>query len=128
VNEETVRCNARGYGLEELKINIKGLDGFTILDHSNVRFGDKNGAPCLTAGICKGLFEETGFDINDVIQNNPRVEKVTVNRVLKELRTLDDKKCEKTLIEVLDTEVGGVKFNHTRSLAAEVLPASSCTF
>jgi hypothetical protein len=129
VNDRTVKCSALGYGAAELKINIKGLDGWTILDHSNDRFGDKSGLPCMTAGMCKFPFEEQGFEINDVIQNNPRVEKVVVHRVITETRELNrDGFCARSLVETLETTVGGIKFNHARYLEDKVLPKMSCNF
>ncbi|MBY0416242.1 MAG: hypothetical protein K2Q18_18860, partial [Bdellovibrionales bacterium] len=68
VNNETVICSAKGYGLEELKINIKALDGWTILDHSNIRFGSLSKLPCMTAGACKPRWNQNagGFSIDDV--------------------------------------------------------------
>lgn len=141
VNTDTVICSAKGYGLEELKINIKGLDGWTILDHSNLRFGDNSGLPCMTAGACKLPWNENSkdFSIDDIIQSNPRVEKVEVFRELTEARRLvrtqagdqsnDPLRCEKSLIEKLRAVIGGVTFNHARATATtEVLPNEACKF
>lgn len=132
VNNVTVKCSALGYGAEELKINIKGLDGWTILDHSKDRFGDKSGLPCMTAGMCKFPWAQPGdegFEINDVIQNNPRVEKVVVHRVLTETRELNTEGlCARSLVESLETTVGGIKFTHKRYLEDKVLPKISCNF
>lgn len=129
VNDETVRCSAFGYGMRELKINIKALDGWTLLDHTNLRFGEINPAPCMTAGACKGNLGplKIGFSIDDIIQGNPRVEKITVNRQVLEVKyPLDNESCQRSLVENLETVVGGVKFHHSRTLPAEVLPLSSC--
>lgn len=133
VNNKTVLCSAKGYGLAELKINIKALDGWTILDHSNLRFGDRSGLPCMTAGACKAPWDESGFEIEDVIQANPRVEKIIVNRELTETRTLetDDQgsRCIRFLTESLDTVVGGISFKHVRDTSTtEPLPAKACKF
>lgn len=129
VSNKTVRCSAKGYGLEELKINIKGLSGWTMLDHSNRKFGD-GGEPCMTAGMCAGDLG-AGLSIDDVLQNNPRTEKITVFRKLTESRNISNESsadCLRTFTENLKTTVGGVAFNHTRMSGQDVLPAEACTF
>jgi hypothetical protein len=129
VSNKTVRCSARGYGVEELKINIKGLSGWTMLDHSNRIFGD-SGEPCMTAGMCAGAFGD-GFSIDDVLQNNPRTEKITVFRKLTESRHISNQSsddCLRTFTEELKTTVGGIAFDHKRSSNQDVLPAEACTF
>ncbi|MBC7712772.1 MAG: hypothetical protein H7177_05510 [Rhizobacter sp.] len=137
INNETVLCSAKGYGLAELKINIKGLDGWTILDHSNSRFGDERGLPCMTAGACSFGGRNDGFSIGDIIKNNPRTEKIVVNRELIETRTMvtaeagneTDLVCQRSLTEKLNTVVAGVKFNHSRTTATlEPLPSTACHF
>lgn len=121
--------------MAELKINIKALDGWTILDHSNGRFGERNDLPCMTAGACKPSWdpEGRGFEIEDVIQSNPRVEKIVVHRKLLEVRNLLDnsdgtKTCFRNLREELNTVVGGIPFFHTRLSPEEQLPARACKF
>jgi hypothetical protein len=133
VNEETVICSAIGYGQAEVKISIKELDGWTIFDHSNASFGDGKGLPCMTAGICKKPWTKVGFSIEDVIQNNERVEKIVVDRELVETRILvrDEnqfRSCQRTLTENLRTVVGGIPFTHSREGAEQSLPESACTF
>lgn len=129
VNNQTVRCSAKGYGVEELKINIKGLNGWTMLDHSNRKFGD-SGEPCMTAGMCSSSWMD-GLKVEDVLQNNPRTEKITVLRTLTERRyisSLDSNDCLRSFKEDLKTKVGGVEFNHTRVSREDDLPAEACTF
>lgn len=133
INNTTVLCSSLGYGMKELKINIAGLDGFTILDHSNIRFGDREGLPCMTAGACKRVANDHGFSIQDIIQNNPRNEEIIVHRELKEVRYLTERDggqvCTKALVETLDTVVAGIPFFHQRSsVTDEFLPASACKF
>jgi len=128
VSDKTVLCSALGYGNAELKINIAALDGWTIFDHSNVRFGDKRALPCMTAGECKEPWKEDGFEINDVLQNNPRSEKIVIQRELTESRTLFDNACVRSLRERLSTVVGGIPFHHERYGAESTLPAIACTF
>lgn len=133
VSNETVLCSALGYGLEELKINIEALDGWTILDHSNIRFGDTRGLPCMTAGHCKRFSRTGGLTVDQVVQNNPRVETIVVNRILTETReesvNVDGEKvCFRGLREDLSTVVGGLPFLHSRFGASEELPANACTF
>ncbi len=131
VNEETVLCSALGYGLEELKINIAGLDGWTILDHSNIKFGDTRALPCMTAGHCKRRANGPGLSVDSVLQSNPRVEGIVVNRVLVEVRNegtneFDEKVCYRTLREELKTIVGGVPFFHVRMSPSEEFPLNAC--
>ncbi len=133
VSNKTVRCSALGYGMAELKINIVGLDGWTILDHSNVSFGDDSDLPCMTAGRCKRFDRDGGFSINDVVQNTPRTERILVNRILTESRvesvgTGGEKVCFRSLTEALSTVVGGIAFNHQRFGASEELPLKACHF
>lgn len=133
VSKETVLCSAVGYGQEELKINIAALDGWTILDHSNSRFGDLRGLPCMTAGLCKKRWNNSDLTIDSVLQNNPRVENIIVHRELTEIREVgtnaDDKKvCYRKLTEQLDTVVGGIPFSHLRYSDLEERPLSACTF
>lgn len=135
VSNKTVICSALGYGMAELKINIKALDGWTILDHSNSRYGDRDGIPCMTAGACKPSWdpEGQGFKIEDIIQNNPRIEKIVVKRKIIEVRNLFDneqgeKSCFRNLREELETVVGGIPFFHARVSPSEELPAKSCKF
>jgi hypothetical protein len=136
VNDQTVRCSSRGYGLEELKINLKELDGKTVLNHSNVLFGDLKPEPCLTAGVCKYVFPELpdlpGFEVSDVVQNNPRVESIIVKREIIEKRELitvdDEQKCQRSISEKLHTIVGNIAFDHIRFGLLEKFPASFCNF
>jgi hypothetical protein len=133
INYETVLCSAVGYGGSELKINIKALDGWTILDHTNLRFGERSGLPCMTAGACKYQFSDVGYTVDDLVKNFPRIEKVVVNRELIETRTLvkigDQLKCSRMLSESLNTVIGGIPFFHRRSIGtSEPLPQSACSF
>lgn len=137
ISSETVLCSAKGYGLEELKINIRALDGWTILDHSNSRFGDLTGLPCMTAGACSFPGRKGGFKVEDVLQNNPRVEKIIVNRELIETRQMvtaeagSENKlvCQKSLTEKLNTVVAGIKFAHSRTTTtSEPLSDEACHF
>lgn len=121
INTSTVICSAIGYGSNELKINIKALDGWTLLDHSNLRFGSQSPLPCMTAGSCKMWFpDDTGFSIDDVLKNNPRTEKILVKREVIESRNLEVrnsvKYCSRSLTEKLDTLVAGISFHHQRTI------------
>jgi hypothetical protein len=120
INTSTVICSPKGYASDELKINIKALDGWTLLDHSNLRFGSRSSLPCMTAGSCKGVSSETGFSIDDVLKNNPRTEKILVKREVIESRYLEVrnsvKYCSRSLTEKLDTLVAGIPFHHQRTI------------
>lgn len=129
VNAGTLFCSGIGYGINaQLKINIPALDGWTVLDHTNIASGDFRNLPCLTAGYCKDFRNQEGLEIEDVLQGNPRTEKIVIFRKLIEKRELAKNECEKTLIETLETKVGGVRFTHKRSIEAETLPSEACTF
>ena len=133
VSNDTVRCSPIGYGMfSELKINMQALDGWTLFDHTNISFGDKNIA-CMTAGKCKGPAIKNGFDLDDLIQSNPRVERVEVHREVVEVRTIIEsansfKICQRRLVENLKTNIGGIKFTHTRGGAEQDLPEDACFF
>lgn len=133
VNESTVLCSAKGYGLEELKINIKSLDGWTLLDHTNIRFGSESRLPCMTAGACKSPISgnTTGFSIDDVIRNNPRTEKILVKRQVIESRRISNRDnetfCSRSLTEKLETVISGIPFHHQRIInTGETFPTSEC--
>lgn len=134
IDRTHVRCSARGYGLAELKINLEGLDGWTLFDHTNDQFGDRTGLPCMTAGACKAEWdpEGGGFSIDDIIQGNERTEKIVVHRKVTEIRQLsiDDGQqvCIRLLRENIDTVVGGVPFTHVRVGAEDKFPARACRF
>ncbi len=130
INDKTVKCSHLGYGVSELKINIEALNGWTMLDHSNVIFGDVKGLPCMTAGSCKGAFWD-GFEVEDIILNNPRTEEITVQREYIEIRNLDIKnndKCLRNFKEILQTNIAGIPFKHLRWSSEDVMPAAACTF
>lgn len=131
VSVATVRCSAIGYGGEELKINLAGLDGWTLFDHSNSGFGDINGEPCMTAGLCKTPWGGDGFSVEDVIQNNPATEMVTVLRTVKEVKveTRDQHNrevCQRSLHEELQTTIRGIRFHHLRSGFDQNFPVEVC--
>lgn len=131
VSVSTVRCSHIGYGSAELKINLAGLDGWTIFDHSNAQVGEF-GEPCMTAGMCKRTpTAKNGFTIDDLIQNNPGNEVITVQRQLIESKqeTKDgegNEICQRSLVENLSTTVRGIKFAHTRYGAHEIFPIEAC--
>lgn len=126
INRTTLRCSALGYGLSELKINLKGLDGWTLLDHSNRRFGEFNGEPCMTAGACKEFdFQEGGFDLDEILRNNSGTERVVVHRIVKESKSIitdhhKRERCQRTLIEELKTKAAGIDFFHQRAISEEL--------
>ena len=129
INNKTVRCSSVGYGAPELKINLVELKGKTIFDHSNARFGEFLG-PCMTAGFCQG-FGAQGLKIEDVIQNNPRTEKIEMEQTLTVTRSLNEQEggglsCVKTLKEDLKTKIAGLEFHHSRSGVVEILREEAC--
>lgn len=133
INKQSVICSSLGYGMRELKINIAELDGWTLFDHSNLRFGDRAGLPCMTAGVCRDRFNQDGFSIDDILQNNPRTEKIVVQREVAETRYVDTsannvKVCFRVLAERLTTKLAGIEFNHIRSGEVTELPERACTF
>lgn len=132
VDRKHVRCSARGYGLAELKINLEGLDGWTLFDHTNDNFGDRTGLPCMTAGACKNGSWDDGISIDDIIQGNERSENIVVNRKVTEIRELSKENgedvCIRLLRENIDTQVGGIPFTHVRVGAQETFPARACRF
>ena len=133
LNTLTVRCSSFGYGMRELKVNIAGLDGWTLFDHTNILFGDKSDLPCMTAGACRLGNREGGFSVDDILQQKPRTERIVVNREVAENRFIGDnnnqvKVCFRVLAERLQTVIGGVEFTHTRTGEVLELPTKACTF
>jgi hypothetical protein len=131
VSLQTVRCSQIGYGSEELKINLAGLDGWTLFDHSNNASGDLNGQPCMTAGICKAPWHNNGHTIDDVVQNRPGTETVTVVRKVIEVKTETKNAdnidvCQRSLREELATTVRGIAFHHVRTGFDQDFPIEVC--
>ena len=138
LNVSTVRCSAIGYGGSELKVSLKGLDGWTLFDHSNINKGDLSGQPCMTAGLCK-MFpgQKVALSISDILAGGDRTETVVVRRQIVEVKevTKDAKNkdvCSRHIEERLATEVtkadgtGKIKFNHLRFGIEETFPLSVC--
>jgi hypothetical protein len=123
VNETTVRCSEKGYGLSELKVNIHDLDGWTILDHSNAAFGEFNGEPCMTAGACKSPISRNGFDLQDILSKAPDSTKAIVERTIVEKKevTVDGENnvCRRTITENLKTKILNIDFHHSRSFSQD---------
>lgn len=132
VSRKTVRCSHFGYGMSELKINIASLDGWTLFDHSNIRFGDRSDLPCMSAGACQSFNDEPALSIDDVIQGNERKEKIIIEREVIETRIVTEseagKVCSRFLTENLKTIIGGVPFTHSRGGAEQTLPLKACHF
>ena len=133
VSTSTVRCSAFGYGMAELKINLHGIDGWTLFDHSNLRVGDVSGEPCMTAGACRDAEPETGFSIDDLIKGRPGLETVTVDRqvvevkqVLKQSADQGGDVCMRSLREELHTVIRGITFNHQRAGENQKFPLKAC--
>jgi hypothetical protein len=130
VSLATVRCSHFGYGLRQLKINLSGLDGWTVFDHTNSHVGEF-GEPCMTAGLCKPEFAGNGFSLNDLIQNKPGHEVISVQRQLIE-RKYESKDqnnvdvCIRILTENLATSIRGIKFKHSRSGAVQTFAIEAC--
>lgn len=130
VSQGTVRCTDIGYGAEELKINLAGLDGWTLFDHTNSHVGEF-GEPCMTAGRCKAPWNKEGFTIDDVIQNRPGTEVITVQREVLEIKIVKvdsqgNQVCERSLQENLKTVVRGIEFRHIRGGAEQDFPIEVC--
>jgi hypothetical protein len=127
VSVETVRCSMLGYGTGLLKINLSGLDGWTLFDHSNAAVGEF-GEPCMAAGRC-----ELGDDkaVNDLIGNKPGSETITVLRQVLEIkRESKDEQgndvCIRSLQENLNTTVRGTAFKHSRTGADQTFAIEVC--
>jgi hypothetical protein len=130
VSVNTVRCSEVGYGAQELKINLAGLDGWTLFDHSNAQ-ADEFGEPCMTAGRCKATWNKDGFTIEDLIQNRPGTEVITVQREVIEIKQVTQDHqghlaCERSLQENLVTSVRDITFRHTRWGAEQSFPVEVC--
>ena len=130
VSAVTVRCSEVGYGAQELKINLAGLDGWTLFDHSNAQVGEF-GEPCMTAGQCKAPWNKEGFTIDDLIQNRPGAEIITVQREVLEIKQVTQDRegnlgCDRSLMENLVTSVRGITFRHTRWGAEQSFPIEVC--
>lgn len=138
LNTSSVRCTVVGYSMPELKINIKGLDGWTIFDHTNIKAGDFSGSPCMTAGYCPLFGGNDGFKVEDIISTGERTERIKINREIVEVKLIqdkpssDEKVCSRHIEERLKTAVtradgtSDIQFKHTRTGVYEIFPLSVC--
>jgi hypothetical protein len=138
LNQTNVRCSAIGYGLAELKVNIKALDGWTLFNHSNINSGDLQGLPCMTAGACKRFDnDKNGLSIEDIILSGTRTETIKVNRQIVEVKTKMKNEenmdvCHRRVEERLQTSVtrengnGKINFTHVRFGIDENFPLEFC--
>ena len=127
VSEKTVRCSELGYGSGLLKINLVGLDGWTLFDHTNSHVGEF-GDPCMAAGACRVGDSTVAEFIN---KGGPGTEIVTVQRTVLEhkLETKDQNGqdvCMRSLQEDLSTSIRGEKFLHTRYGAEQIFSIEVC--
>lgn len=134
VSTETVRCSEIGYGAKLLKINIAALDGWTLFDHSNNQFGEF-GEPCMSAGQCKAVWNPDGLTVESLVQNNPGLETITIEREVIESKHIgqvhngnggETEACIRQVTENLKTTVRGIDFTHSRTGAVEQFDVKVC--
>jgi hypothetical protein len=123
VDSQNVRCSGLGYGREELKISVPALAWWGVFDHRNA--GETQ--PCMTAGPCASPWWD-GLSVDDLIQDRPGPETVTIQRELVETFLVDHQRqhCERSLTENLTTELRGLNFRHSVSKDIGSLPFQSC--
>lgn len=93
-----------GYGqIEVLKVIVPELADVTFLNHRNPTAG----------GPCLATYETSSVD--DIIQNNPSVERVRFKISLSKSTYADttNKKCYVTMTETVTGKIRGFEFNHT---------------
>lgn len=127
ISDHTVRCSDLGYGSGFLKINLVGLDGWTLFDHTNSHVGEF-GDPCMAAGACRVGDASVQNFIN---KGGLGTEVVTVSRVVQEHKT--EKKdqsgqdvCVRSLQEDLSTTIRGERFLHMRAGADQTFSVEVC--
>ncbi|MFA6238949.1 MAG: hypothetical protein WC635_16550 [Bacteriovorax sp.] len=137
LDPSTVRCSAFGYGMAELKINIKDLDGWTLFDHSNINSGDRSRVPCMTAGSCKKFDGDKGFSVEDILNGANESEHILIDRQVVEVKVVSKDEngkdvCSRHIEERLSTSVtrgdqsGVINFHHIRSGLFETFPILVC--
>lgn len=105
---QTVRCNALGYGVEELKISVPDLDVLAHFDHRV----ESEGTPCMTAGACSETLTPASL-----IDSSRPLEVAQIRVVLTETVVLypEHETCGRDLVETVTTTVRGLAFSHERS-------------
>ena len=124
LNTDSVRCSHIGYGAEELKISVPALKHLAVFDHANV--GESE--PCMTAGSCKASWNTDGHTVEDFLAIVSGPQLATIERVLTESFTVnfDQRTCNRSMSEFLETSVGGVKFTHLVFKRIGDLPFEIC--
>lgn len=105
ISKTKLRLSLAGYDTPTVKVLIPELADVTILDHRN----PGESAPCLaTIGT---------YEPNDVIQNNPSIERVSFDITLDRhaYPDLEKKVCYVELTESVVGKIRGYTFAHVRS-------------
>ncbi|OGQ16945.1 MAG: hypothetical protein A3B70_01545 [Deltaproteobacteria bacterium RIFCSPHIGHO2_02_FULL_40_11] len=106
ISTTTLRLSRADYASPLVKVLVPDLADVTILDHRNTG----EGAPCLATF-------DTMFP-NDVIQDNPQVEKIKFDIVLKKEVQLNSEgtACMVHLLESVHGRIRGFQFEHYQAL------------
>lgn len=106
ISTTKLKWSKADYSSPVVKVLVPELADVTLLDHRNTG----EGAPCLAS------YEASSPE--DVIQNNPAIEKVPFEVTLLKDAELDDGSsvCRVTLTELIKGHIRGFEFRHDRSL------------
>ncbi|MBY0515697.1 MAG: hypothetical protein K2P81_02230 [Bacteriovoracaceae bacterium] len=119
VAHDSVRCDARGYGSSELKIDVKDLDWAASFNHRT--FGE--GQPCMTSGRCSPTSNP-----DTLLSQGEGDETVDLEVTHTEKAFIDEthNTCTRILQEDLKMTLRGKIFTHTRSGNLGETTAKAC--
>lgn len=124
LNDNTVLCSDADYGAKFLKVLIPDLKDLTLFNHRNERAA----APCVAAGMCRGVMGPRGNLPSDIIDPTKPTETVSVHIKLVRLSEINhrEKSCKTYLIEQLHVPIRGVDFTHQREGELDHRPYEDC--
>lgn len=107
ISPTNLKWSEADYSSPVVKVLVPELADVTILDHRNAG----EGAPCLATYEARSP--------EDVIQNNPSVEKIDFQITLQKKLSpnLESQTCDVELIESIEGKIRGFKFVHDRHLS-----------
>lgn len=106
ISKTKLKLSQADYDSPVVKVLVPDLADVTILDHRNTN----EGAPCMAT--------YDTLSPEDVIQNNPSIEKIdfTITLAKHAIPNLQNKTCDVILSETINAKIRGFNFNHYKNV------------
>ena len=116
ISTARVKLSKAGYSVAMVKVLVPDLADVTLLNHRN----EGEDAPCLATN--------DAFVAEDVIQNNPAIEKANFTVKLTKITTPNTEQgtCQVKLLEEVNGVIRGFQFFHSRSFLMPERNVADC--